>query len=562
MISFTQQLCRSLQAPATIKRFRDAGIGFAFIALIQFLVVPIQLILDLHSFNLPASILVMLLIWVLMIVADYIHEGTTQIYTKHLRGPTDFLGRHMSFGFVASFIMLNKDHTPSAIEIFRITGAFAITTLMGYVGSFLIAAGSFKLERRFRGRQTEVLNLENDNKSWPSPSAALPAPPAEGSPRPLSQLSQISVAEAKNDSLASIEPAKKDSSAQSVDHLVRTAPLWICFLLIAIVGIPVSIATHYDTPFEALCFVLFWILAVQFQRSLKTSCGLQRFPRLRLTVVILANPVMVTWALGTCYLWIKTAYTKQTIDIVISEFRRHNTLAGSIIAIMGGGNLTSHIGAGDLSGPILDAGIVCLGFKMFEYRKELWESCITVFATCAILAVVNVFLNVLVAHVIGLKPTDALAFAARSVTIALGVPAIQNLGGSATIMSAMVIFGGILFQMAGDWVFSMLRIQDQKCQEKPDNGSSSDSDSDVEKGFVAGGNEKELWRSVGSDNAVIAAGVTVGINAAAMGTAHLIERDSRATAYSALSMTLFGAMTVALTALPGVSEAVISLASL
>ncbi|KAG8166071.1 hypothetical protein KVR01_004623 [Diaporthe batatas] len=45
----------------------------------------------------------------------------------------------------------------------------------------------------------------------------------------------------------------------------------------------------------------------------------------------------------------------------------------------------------------------------------------------------------------------------------------------------------------------------------------------------------------------VAAGVTVGINAAAMGTAHLYEQNSRAAPYSALSMTMFGVFTVLFT---------------
>lgn len=267
---------------------------------------------------------------------------------------------------------------------------------------------------------------------------------------------------------------------------------------------------------------------------------------------------MVTWALGTAYLWIKVAYTGQTIGLVISEFRRCNTLTESIIAIAEGGDLKTLIGAGDLACPILDAGIVCLGFKMFEYRKELWESFITVLATCAVLAVINVFLNVLIARGLGLQKEDAIAFATRSVTIALGVPAIQNLGGSTTLMSAMVIFGGIVFQMAGDWLFALLRINDQDCEPKLDSGDGSDTENT---GVIVVSNEKEPSPSAGADTALIAAGVTVGINAAAMGTSHLIERGSRTTAYSALSMTVFGAMTVALTALPGVSDAVAFLAS-
>ncbi|KAI2623980.1 LrgB-like family-domain-containing protein [Hypomontagnella submonticulosa] len=356
----------------------------------------------------------------------------------------------------------------------------------------------------------------------------------------------------------SIESMGLVPGSQLIDHLIRTAPLSICVFLIAVVGVPVYFATGYEAPFEALCFVLFWLLSVQFQRSLKSSTCLLRFPRPRSMLVIFANPVVITWALGTAYLWIKTTCTNQTIDITISEFRRHETLAECIIAMVKGDGLRESIGAGDMAGPILDAGIVCMGFKMFEYRKELWESIVTVFTTCAILAVENVFLNVLFARAFGLQTSDAVSFAARSVTIALGVPAIQNIKGSTTLMSAMVIFGGIIFQMAGDCLFSLLRIKDRKCQQKLDSGRNSNSE---KSGVMDVGHGKEPQQGVGADTGVISAGVTVGINAAAMGTAHLMERNSEATAYSALSMTVFGAITVALTALPGVSEAIISLAS-
>ncbi|XDG01374.1 hypothetical protein ABKA04_000989 [Annulohypoxylon sp. FPYF3050] len=557
MISLFQQLCQSLQAPAATKRFRDAGIGIAFIILNQFLVVPFQILLNLHSFSVPASVLVMILFWVLMIIANYFHGSTAQLYTKHLRGPTDFLGRHMSFGFVTSFIMLNKEHTPNAIEVGRVAAAFLVTTVMSYIGGYFIPAGGFRLEQRFRGRQTKVCDLEG-NKTWPSSSLTLPTPPPEGSPRPLSQLSQISVATKKNGSLESTKPVENGTASRFIGQLVRTAPIWISLSLLVVVGIPVSLATHYDTPFEALLFILFWTLAVQLQRSLKTSNGLLQFPRLRSTVVIFANPILVTFALGTGYLWIKAACAKLTIIAIVSQFHRHATLAEGIEAIRNGGNLTSHIGAGDLSGPVLDAGIVCLGFKMFEYRKELWESFVTVFTTCLILAIANVFLSVLIAHAIGLKPTDALSFAARSITIALGVPAVENLGGSTTLMSAMVIFGGIFYQMAGDWVLSIMKIQDKPTQQKPVH----DSESDVEKGFSVDCEEMQSLNSASMDNAVVAAGVAIGINAAAMGTSHLIERDSKATAYSALSMTLFGVITVALTAIPVICQAVISLTKL
>ncbi|KAI0122530.1 hypothetical protein F4814DRAFT_446466 [Daldinia grandis] len=559
MDSLIQQLCRALHKPETANRYRDAGIGLAFIGFNQVLVVPVQIALDLRSINLPAPIPVMLLFSFLLLIANCIHGGTEELYSKHLRGPTDFLGRHMSFGFVASFIMLNRDHISNGMDVPRVAGAFFITTFAGYMSTYLVTLGSSKLEQRLRGVREKVSDVESRPKSWPSPSAAWPAPPTDRGVKRISQLSRLSVALSNERSLILAEAARAGPASQLIEQIVRTGPLWICILLLAIVGVPVYFATRYEAPFEVLCFVLFWILSVQFQRSLKSSYRLLRFPYLRSLVVISANPVLVTWATGTAYLWIKTGYKGQSIDATITEFRMHQTLAEGIVAIVKGGRISNNIGAGDLSGPVLDAGIVCMGFKMFEYRKELWESIYTVLATCALLAVSNVFLNVLFARALGLQPVDALAFAARSVTIALGAPAVESLGGSTTLMSALVIFGGIIFQMGGDWLFSLLGINDQERQLKSNDPDSSYTETT---GITSTWNEKGIQKQIiRTDNAVIAAGVTVGINAAAMGTAHLIERDSRATAYSALSMTVFGAMTVALTAVPSVSEAVISLAS-
>ncbi|KAI1370141.1 hypothetical protein F4677DRAFT_384107 [Hypoxylon crocopeplum] len=556
MSTLLQQVCRAIQAPATTKRYRDAGVGLVFILVNQAVVLPIQIMLDVHSINVPASILVMLLFAFLMVGTNFVYKGTTSFYYKHLRGPTDFLGRHMSFGFVAPFIMLNRDHITNAIDAPKITGAFVITTLAGYVATSLVAMGCYKLEYRLRGRRPETSDIETNTKSWPSPSTAWPAPPTDRSPQTISRLPQISTALVLNGSLSSIGSAKRAPSLSLVDHLVRTAPLWTCVFLIVTVGLPAYFAADYDGPCELLSFLLFWVLAQQLLKSLKDSCRLLRSPRMRSIIIVFANPVVVTWVLGTAYLGIKAALTEQPIGDVVSEFRRHDTLAESIINIAKGGDIAAHIGAGDLSGAVLDAGIACLGFKMFQYRKELWESFVTVFMTCAVLTVANVFFSVFFARTVGLQTEDATAFAARSVTIALGVPAVQNLHGSTTLMSALVIFGGIVFQMAGDWAFSLLRIKD-RADQTPTTVGLYEREKD---GIPISAHIREQ-RNAGYESRVIAAGVTVGINAAAMGTSHLIERDSKAVAYSALSMTVFGAMTVALTAVPGVSRAITTIAS-
>jgi len=270
----------------------------------------------------------------------------------------------------------------------------------------------------------------------------------------------------------------------------------------------------------------------------------------------------------------KKYYTGKSIDMVIGEFRHYSSLSESIIHIMRDLNdLSSHLGAGDLASPILDAGVACMGLKMYEYRSELWASLGTVSITCTALAAINVFLNILIGYGLGLQAEDAIAFASRSATLALGVPAIENLHGSTTLTSAVAIFSGVLFRMTGDWIFSLLQINDcegNHLRNDRTQAAKQHLSTNTSTIFSTMPNISSITEERGrathnpnnetnEDRMVVAAGITVGINAAAIGTAYLIERDSRATAYAALSMIMFGAATVALTALPGVFDFATSL---
>ncbi len=349
---------------------------------------------------------------------------------------------------------------------------------------------------------------------------------------------------------------------QLLDSFIRTLPIWICSFLLLTVGLPIYLITGFDTPFEAIYFVLVWTCCLQLLRLLRASKSLLLFPKVRSTLIICSNPVLLTSGFGTVYFWIRTLPGKTTIEQVVTNFRKSSTLAAAFISISEDHDLKSHIGAGDLACVILDAGILCLGLKMFEYRRELAASFYSVMSTCSVVATAGIFFNVAVARRMGLDTEEALAFAAKSVTIALGVPVIQKVDGSTTLMSALCIFSGIIFQMAGNFLFRVLRIDDRRCRARSESGrrSGSGSGSDTEK-TVPDFYEGRDTSTAEDEVKLLAAGVTVGINAAAMGTAHLIERDSTAVAYAALSMTIFGGMTVALTALPGVSELLIFLAS-
>ncbi|KAI0187270.1 hypothetical protein F4808DRAFT_454380 [Astrocystis sublimbata] len=566
------KLCSSLQTPALAKRYSDAAFGLLLMISIQLLVLPTQIALDLHSINIPASILVLLLVLIVMIVSSSINRNTVLFYDNYLRGPTAFVGRHMSLGFVAFFILLIRDHIDSSSDIPKLAGAFVVTTIMSYVASFTFASGGYHVEQRLRRSKKMLNDLESNNRSWPSPSIAWPAPAPEPESKRISQLSTISEALSTKESIVKVTPLPDDSEMASIDFLFQTVPIWAWLFLLITVGLPVYLVAGYAMPFDVFSFSLFWVLSIQLQKSLRSSPTLHRVPRLRSFSLIFANPLVLTWALGTAYIWLKTLYTRMDLATVVTEFRHHNSLSDSIIHIMQDHDVSAHVGAGDLASILLDAGVACMGFKMYEYRSELWASLGTVSFTCVALAAFNVFLNVLVCRGIGLDPAEAIAFAGRSATLALGIPAIGKLGGLTTLTSTLAIINGILFQMVGDWLFSVMRINDRtpqagSAQTQPIRASvPTNSHTPFCVGMPISTTEttcinQDRLRTT-EDSAVVAAGVTTGINAAAMGTALLMERNSRAVAYSALSMIMFGAATVALTALPGTAEAVIFLASM
>ncbi|KAH8673411.1 hypothetical protein BX600DRAFT_508680 [Xylariales sp. PMI_506] len=363
-------------------------------------------------------------------------------------------------------------------------------------------------------------------------------------------------------------------------------------------------------PFEALFFISLWVGSVSFQRFIRKYERLDRLPRIRSILTIIANPVLVTSLLGTAYLWVKASITQKDINDTLRAFRRHNTWADIVTQAISGNSSSSsssrdprqNVGAGDLATALLDAGIVSLGLKMFEHRRELGRSMVSLFATCLALAAGGIFADVAVARALGLPSAEAAAFAGRSATIALGAPAVANLGGSVTLTSSLVVCGGLLYQMVGDALLLWLRVESRAPdhghqEEEPekerqrqrqrqrqrhrvetdvttpevraDTMCSADNrlESDTSRGTENTENRND--GSFGSSNScggvdearVIAMGITVGINAAAMGTAHLIERDSRAAAYSALSMTVSGSLTVALTAIPAVANVLMKLIS-
>lgn len=421
--------------------------------------------------------------------------------------------------------------------------------------------------------------------------------------------------------------------------------LTLSLLLLVLVGLPVSLSHQNDLYLDLGFLFTVWLTFTSAQLRTKQHISLSRRHQKFLTAAAaLLNPVLWTSLFLVCYGLAKSSIRNQPSAVMIAGFTTKNTVSDLIaqhavplaLPAAAGGPRLGHIpiGAGDIATSILNAGIVSWGLKLFEYRHQIVSSGgLTVLATSLLASLLNVVAWPLLARAVGVRPASwDLSFAARSVTIALGGPAMKSLGGDAGVNAVGVVVNGICFQLAaglfagGDGLFVVAgrlrkavvedgwsglvrngRVDDQRELESlaPPPGREGDPrGAQVVRGLQAGHgremryssdathvdehrpdgqNDVTSWGTTGtavnskSNNSTgnndrntmprqkddgrpqapedmdsnplsvvptVAAGVTIGINAAAMGTAHLYEQKSHAAPYSALSMTMFGVFTV------------------
>lgn len=421
--------------------------------------------------------------------------------------------------------------------------------------------------------------------------------------------------------------------------------LTLSFLILLLVGLPVSFLQHDDIYTDIGFLLTIWLAFSSAQLRAKQLISQGHHHRRALTAAAtLLNPVLWTSLLLVCYGLAKSSIRNQASAAVIAEFSTKNTvsdlIANHIDARPPKAGIEPRpgpipIGAGDVATSILNAGIVSWGLKLFEYRRQIVSSGgFTVVATSLLASLLNVVAWPLLAHAIGVRPASwDLSFGARSVTIALGGPAMKSLGGDAGINAVGVVVNGICFQLvagffSGGNSFAVAadrfkgalihpgwaglvwndRVDEQheldSLTPSPGRGEvprgihmeeEPQPDRDREMRYSSDAthtgeqrpedqNDVANWGATGAavknnDNSMctnmdtppkhkdgdgaqahevvthdplsavptVAAGVTIGINAAAMGTAHLYGQNSHAAPYSALSMTMFGVFTVLFT---------------
>lgn len=287
-----------------------------------------------------------------------------------------------------------------------------------------------------------------------------------------------------------LPPPKAELWAARISANIDIATFVGLFLFI---GIPLYYPTGYAMPIHLAVNVLAWFSAMAIPPKWKQY--------LHPVLVSSLATVLVVWALAAIRgdSLTSTLHTYRTGAKYI-ELWRHAAQKQDLLP-----------GAGDVFGTLLDASIVALALPMFQYRRELRTHFISIVVPNVVISVGSLLAYPPLCYACGISAARSLAFASRSLTLALAVPATVNLGGDVNTAAALAIISGIL-------------------------------------GAVLGGRILR-WLQVPEDD-YVTRGVTLGVNSSAIATSVLLRTDPRAAALSSLSMSLFGTITVLFTSIP------------
>ncbi|CZT53297.1 uncharacterized protein RSE6_14782 [Rhynchosporium secalis] len=271
-------------------------------------------------------------------------------------------------------------------------------------------------------------------------------------------------------------------------------------LLFLFIGLPMYYTTGYAMPAQLALTIIAYFFAFSLPPTWKR----------------VLHPVLVSAAITILGVYILGLIRGDSLTTSLHAFKTKTTY----LDLWHGESHLAAPGAGDILVSILDAGIVALALPMFAYRAELKRHFWAIVVPSVTISVASLFGYPAVCYVIGISRERSLAFAARSLTLALATPAVINLGGDVSTIAAVAIMSGILGALIGPQILDLLRIPEDD---------------------------------------YVTRGVTLGGSSSAIGTAVLLQTDPRAAALSSLSMSLFGIITLALTSVPAIVKAVDSL---
>lgn len=218
---------------------------------------------------------------------------------------------------------------------------------------------------------------------------------------------------------------------QNFDHLT-----WL--ILFLFIGLPIYYSTGYAMPAQLSFNILAYFSALALPSNWRQFL----------------HPVLVSSAITILGIWTLGLIHGDSLSQTLSAYK---TKTRYLDLWYGTKNLPLP-GAGDFFSSALDASIVALALPMFSYRHELQRHFFAIVIPNVTISVASLFGYPVLCYAIGISSERSLAFAARSLTLALATPAINNLGGDVNTGAALAIMSGILGVLVGNRILAWLKI--------------------------------------------------------------------------------------------------------
>ncbi len=257
-------------------------------------------------------------------------------------------------------------------------------------------------------------------------------------------------------------PPVGDFTAQNQVHMgnFQQAPLpltrpqrWAAFgsanfdritysVLFLFVGLPIYYATGYAMPAQLTFNILAYFVALALPARWRQFL----------------HPVLVSSAITVLAIWILGLVRGDGLHDVLAAYKTST----KYLQLWKGQKGLAAPGAGDIFGSILDASIIALALPMFQYRKELKQHFFAIVIPNVLISIGSLFGYPALCYAIGISSQRSLAFAARSLTLALATPAVSNIQGDLNTVAALCIMSGILGVLIGPRILQWLRIPEGK----------------------------------------------------------------------------------------------------
>lgn len=207
--------------------------------------------------------------------------------------------------------------------------------------------------------------------------------------------------------------------------------------LFLFIGLPIYYSTGYALPAQLTFNILAYFTALSLPARWRQFL----------------HPVLVSSSITILGLWIFGLVRGDSLTTTLTAYRTDTTYL-----LLWHGHSHPLPGAGDILVSILDASIIALALPMFSYRSELKRHFFAIVIPNVAISIGSLFGYPAVCYAIGISSKRSLAFAGRSLTLALATPAVENLGGDENTVAALAIMSGILGALIGSKVLNWMRI--------------------------------------------------------------------------------------------------------